>query len=229
MTKGARPLARDAAAPGLGEAAGGASSRPGRIGRRALKRRRKPSPPRPASNARPGAGGRLRRRDSARAGRAAPPPRRWSSAGSTSIAHLDEDHPHPRPDADSLDRLRRGERPVRGDEVARDPERLVLGRLSLLGVEVDEEDQVGDEVAECGLDGMAHLGVGVDGPLPFHGHPVRFAVARPRTRGGRRVAEEAALAPPLEAEVARMAVAEERAVLLVHVLDGEGHPEVFSP
>ena len=80
------------------------------------------------------------------------------------LAHLDEDHPHPGPDADPLDHVRRGERPVRGDEVAGDAKRLVLGRPPLLGIEVDEEDHVGDEVAERGLDGVVDLGVGVDSP-----------------------------------------------------------------
>ena len=105
---------------------------------------------------------------------------------------------------------------------------FVLARLPFLGVEVDQQDQVRHVRAERRLDGVVHLHVGVDRPLPCHAHPLILPIPGPRTGGGRGIAQQPRVLPLLQTEVALRAVVKEGQVFLVDVLDGQPHAEIFA-
>src|SRR5262249_37372708 len=103
-----------------------------------------------------------------------------------------------------------------------------LARPALLGVEVDQQDEVRHEGLERRLDGVVHLAVGMDGAASFDLLPRRLQRHAPRTRGRWRVAQEAALRARLEMEVVRGAMAEELEVLAVEVAHVELHAEIVG-
>ena len=139
-----------------------------------------------------------------------------------------EDHADPAADADPGDQLGRGEVALGRREVAGDPQRVVLAGLAALGVELDDQDQVGQVVSERRLDGVVDLGVAVHGSLARNGGPDRLGMAAPGAAGGRRVAQQVAGGAALQVEVVRRAVSEIGEVLVIERLDPEAHAEIVA-
>ena len=104
----------------------------------------------------------------------------------------------------------------------------MLGGLALLGVEVDQQDQVGRVRLEGRLDGVMHLRVGVHRALALDRHPV--ATSGSCTRGRRWSADSAAGCSrrTLQVEIVLGAVLEVGEVLAVEVVEAERHPEIVG-
>ena len=97
---------------------------------------------------------------------------------------------------------------VRRAQIADDAQRLVRGRLALLRVEIDEQDQIRRVLAKSRLDRVMHLGIGMHRALALDLLPGRFERRAPWAGGGRRIAQPAASGAGLQMEIVRRAVAE---------------------
>src|SRR6185437_1009396 len=105
---------------------------------------------------------------------------------------------------------------------------LMLAGLSFLGVEVDQEDQVGRVVLEGRLNRVMNLGVGMDGTAAFDRHPFGFGAGAPWTGRGGRITHQTAGGASLQMKVVCGAMLEVRQVLDVEIVDVERHAEIVG-
>ncbi len=117
---------------------------------------------------------------------------------------------------------------IRRAEVADDPQGLVGGRLALLRIQVDEQDQIRRVLTKRRLNCMMDLGVGMHRTLPFDLLPARFERRTPWAGGGRRVAQPAAPGAGLQMEIVIGAVPEIFEVLNVEIVESEPHAQIFG-
>ena len=109
-----------------------------------------------------------------------------------------------------------------------DTQRLFGGRRPFLRVEVYEQHKIGNMVAECWLDGMVDLGVGMHRAAALYWSPARTGVGAPRTRRGRRITQEPARCTGLKPKVVCGAVVEIFQILGVKLADIERHAEILG-
>ena len=100
--------------------------------------------------------------------------------------------------------------------------------MLFLGVEVDEEDEVGGVGFEGGLDGVVNFGVGVDGAFALDAGPGGGGAGAPGAGGGGGIPEQRAVVAFLEMEIMRGAMGEVGEVLGIEIVDLELHAKVFG-
>src|SRR5689334_1299707 len=75
---------------------------------------------------------------------------------------------------------------------------------------------------------MVHLAVGMHRALAFDFFPSRLQGCAPWARGGRRVAQPAALRAGLQVEIVLRAMTKIFEVLDIEIIDSERHAEIFA-
>ncbi len=78
-----------------------------------------------------------------------------------SLNDIVENHPNARPDTDVADHVWSRKDTIRGRQVADDPKRLIFGRLTLLGIEVHQQDHIRRVDFERWLNRVMHFLIGM--------------------------------------------------------------------